>query len=105
MRFLELILAQVNSATVKVPDIDAKKFNIKEGAASMDCIFYEIDHSLPKLTRGKLYRIVGSFDSHQNVIKCVSVREALPEEYTTHQTCVQRCAQYKLELSNLVREQ
>lgn len=105
LSFLFEIYAQVNSATVKVPDIDAKKFNIKEGAALMDCIFYEIDHSLPKLTRGKLYRIVGSFDSHQNVIKCVSVREALPEEYTTHQTCVQRCAQYKLELSNLVREQ
>lgn len=32
----------MNSATVKVPDTDAKKFNIKEGAASMDCIFYEI---------------------------------------------------------------
>lgn len=32
----------MNSATVKVPDTDAKKFNIKEGAALMDCIFYEI---------------------------------------------------------------
>lgn len=41
MWFLEFS-AQVNSATVKVPDTDAKKFNIKEGEASMDCIFYEI---------------------------------------------------------------
>ena len=32
----------MNSATVRVPDTDGKKFNIKEGSISMDCIFYEI---------------------------------------------------------------
>ena len=40
--YIFLLSAQVNSATVKVPDTDGKKFNIKEGSISMDCIFYEI---------------------------------------------------------------
>ncbi|XP_078341915.1 uncharacterized protein LOC111110369 [Crassostrea virginica] len=105
LTFLFEIYAQVNSATVKVPDTDGKKFNIKEGSISMDCIFYEIDHSLPKLTRGKLYRIVGSYDSQQNLIKCVAIREALQNEYAAHQQNVQKCAEYKLKLSNMVREQ
>ncbi|XP_062589362.1 homeobox protein 5-like [Saccostrea cucullata] len=103
--FLFEIFAQVNSATVKVPDVDAKKFSIKEDNASMNCIFYEIDHCLPKLTRGKIYRIVGSYDSHQNLIKCVSIREAMQEEHVAHQKNVEVCAEYKLKLSSLVREQ
>ncbi|XP_061186666.1 bifunctional endo-1,4-beta-xylanase XylA-like [Saccostrea echinata] len=103
--FLFEIFAQVNSATVKVPEVDAKRFSVKEYNTSMDCIFYEIDHSLPKLTGGKIYRIVGSYDSHQNLIKCVSIREANQEEHVAHQKNVEVCAEYKLKLSSLVREQ
>lgn len=51
------------------------------------------------------FRIVGSYDSQQNLIKCVAIREALQNEYAAHQQNVQKCAEYKLKLSNMVREQ
>ncbi|XP_048743716.2 uncharacterized protein LOC125657108 isoform X2 [Ostrea edulis] len=105
LSFLFEIFVQVNSATSKIPETDAKKFCIKEDSVTMDCIFYEIDHSLPKLTRGKIYRIIGSYDSNQDWIKCSSIREATQSEHAAHQKNVQICAQYKLKLSSVVREQ
>ncbi|GFO26100.1 spermatogenesis-associated protein 22 [Plakobranchus ocellatus] len=70
----------LDSATVKDLTRTGKEFVLRDDTDSIKCIFYEIDRDLPRLTRGQVHRVVGSFDNRHRVLKVVSVRPAQKEE-------------------------
>ncbi|XP_060078407.1 spermatogenesis-associated protein 22-like [Ylistrum balloti] len=70
----------VDSALMQDPSGTGKEFLMKDEQDSMQCVFYEIDRQLPRLTRGHWHRCVGTMDERSGKFKCVSVRPASMEE-------------------------
>ncbi|XP_065830594.1 spermatogenesis-associated protein 22-like isoform X2 [Oscarella lobularis] len=57
----------------------SKIFTIRDQTGSLRCQYWEMDHPLPQLTPGKLYRCVGNLDKGL-FLKCVHLRQARPGE-------------------------
>eukprot|EP00057_Strongylocentrotus_purpuratus_P002321 XP_003724282.2 PREDICTED: spermatogenesis-associated protein 22 isoform X1 [Strongylocentrotus purpuratus] len=71
----------LNSAVCSNDTGMAKKFTLKDGNHTLQCIFYETDRPLGPLTRGQCLRSVGNILAKEGVFRCVSVRPAtLPEQ-------------------------
>ncbi|KAK3596307.1 hypothetical protein CHS0354_014792 [Potamilus streckersoni] len=70
----------VDSALVKDSSGMTKEFLLRDEQDSMQCIFYEIDRSIPRLTRGQWHRLLGNFNERCQKFHCVSVRATDQEE-------------------------
>nr|XP_033778361.1 spermatogenesis-associated protein 22 isoform X2 [Geotrypetes seraphini] len=81
------VLATLDSAVTSGP-YSAKTFLLRDGQASVPCVFYEIDRDLPKLIRGRVHRCMGTYDRKRNLFKCVSVRPASVAEQRTFEEFV-----------------
>ncbi|KAL3856452.1 hypothetical protein ACJMK2_011209 [Sinanodonta woodiana] len=76
------VFGVVDSALVKDSSGMAKEFLLRDEQESMQCIFYEIDRSIPRLTRGHWHRLLGNFNERCQKFHCVSVRATDQEERT-----------------------
>ncbi|XP_067296026.1 spermatogenesis-associated protein 22 isoform X1 [Pseudorasbora parva] len=81
------IFATLDSA-VTVGEYGAKKFLLRDGKEVVQCLYYEIDHILPRLIRGQVHRCVGNYDRQKDTMTCVSVRAASLSEQRNAQEAV-----------------
>ncbi|ESO97882.1 hypothetical protein LOTGIDRAFT_228416 [Lottia gigantea] len=80
MNLLFEVFGMVDSAVLMNQSGTGKEFILKDGMDTIQCLFYEIDRSLPRLTRGQWHRCVGTYEGKTGKMKCVAVRPAGPEE-------------------------
>ncbi|XP_044526799.1 spermatogenesis-associated protein 22 [Gracilinanus agilis] len=81
------VLAVLDSAVTPGAQ-GAKSFLLRDGKATVPCVFYEIDRELPRLIRGRVHRCVGTYDPDRTLFRCVSVRPASVSEQKTFQEFV-----------------
>ncbi|XP_072163354.1 uncharacterized protein [Diadema setosum] len=82
----------------------AKKFTIKDGHHTLQCIFYETDRPLGHLTRGQCLRCMGNIPPREGLFRCVSVRPASAVEQRVMRSLVAACdkvARHRLQVTNI----
>ncbi|XP_036379188.1 spermatogenesis-associated protein 22 [Megalops cyprinoides] len=85
--FLFEVFAALDSA-VTVGSHGAKSFLLRDKTDAVQCVFYETDRDLPRLTRGQVHRCVGNYHPQRNLFTCVSVRPASSSEQRNAQESV-----------------
>ncbi|XP_030217286.1 spermatogenesis-associated protein 22 [Gadus morhua] len=88
--YLFEIFATLDSA-VTMGSHGSKSFLLRDGKATVQCVYYENEQELPRLIRGQVQRCLGNYDHAKDLLRCVSVRPALPSEQRNAQEAVKAC--------------
>ncbi|XP_036369035.1 spermatogenesis-associated protein 22-like [Octopus sinensis] len=70
----------LDSAVLPDRNLSGRQFLLRDNSDSIECVFYEIDRMLPRLTRGHWLRCVGMIDNKTKRLHCISIRPATVEE-------------------------
>lgn len=58
----------------------AKRFLLQTQDGNINCLFWELDRSLPPLARGRMHRVVGVWSGEKQHLQCYSVRPSRANE-------------------------
>ncbi|GAB1608171.1 hypothetical protein Ahia01_001101300, partial [Argonauta hians] len=74
------VYGMLDSAISPDRDLSGRQFLLRDNTDAIDCVYYEIDQTLPRMTRGRWLRCIGKVDHKSSRLHCVSIRPATGEE-------------------------